>query len=171
MIVEIYIGFFYCVVTLVTCLIFRQKNRSYNYLSTNYSKKHLTEYIDSYFYDKRITKKLKTKKQLVRFIIQTTENLHNVKECNICYEHTDYIRVHKCKICTMMICMNCLNRFVIPTKCPQCSTNFYFQEIMNRTIHYISYDNWCRFVLICLMISMFIVFVSSILFFFSYIKK
>ena len=159
MILEVYVGVFFFTLAFVSFCLYSKTNHSYEYLIKNFSKKILSEYIDSYFYDKKITKKLKSKKQLVRFIIQTTENLHNVKECNICYETTDYIRVHKCKICTMMVCMNCLNRWTVPVKCPQCSYIWYFQEITNNVLYTISYDNWCLFVWTCSIIIMFVIFV------------
>ena len=171
MILEIMITSFYFVLALLTCFFYRKTNKSHEYLIRNFSKDILIEYIHSYIYDKKVTKKLRTKKQLVQFIIRTTELIHNVRECNICYETTDYIRVHKCKICTMMICMNCLNRFTIPVKCPQCSFIFYFQDITNNVLHLIYYDEWYLFVLTCSTIVLFVLFFFYVLCFFSYIKK
>ena len=144
------INVLFCVIFSYYFIVYLNKSPStFNFIISNYTCKDLLLYIKSYTFDKKVLKKLKTKKDLANFIILTNLKTCNSKKCDICYNTNESLRVHKCEVCNFFVCMNCLNMLDIPTKCPQCSRTFYFHEMTNNIHLFSALDKWNNFRMFC----------------------
>ena len=103
----------------------------YLFLMQSYSSRTLKEYIKSYTQDTVLLSHLRTKKQLVSFIMSSNLYIPNTTTCDVCYDCVPNVRVHKCSICTYNTCMRCINKLQVPVSCPQCRTHMFLFNITN----------------------------------------
>jgi len=112
------------------------------FLTESYSTRTLKQYVQSYTHDKHLISSLRTKKQLVNFVLSNTSYVPNSIMCDVCYDTDPSSRVHRCSKCVFNTCISCINRLPYPTLCPQCREPLFLHNITN-------YIDWFKTSCVC----------------------